>query len=133
MSNQSSTLDSKTLLVAAGAIVGIAVLYKLFGPKKSRSKGVKDEAAYNLKTRAKVAKKEPAAVDVEKGKTYYWCTCGLSKNQPFCDGSHKEGNKVNGTDFKSMPYVAEKTETLWFCQCKQTKTPPFCDGAHDSL
>ena len=88
---------------------------------------------YNVKTRAKVAKKSPEGVVIEKGKTYYWCTCGLSKKQPFCDGSHKEGNKKDGTDFKPMAYVAEETMTKWFCNCKQTKTAPFCDGSHNSL
>jgi CDGSH-type Zn-finger protein len=91
------------------------------------------EAAYDLKTRAKVAKKSPEAVEVEKGKTYYYCTCGHSKNQPFCDGSHKEINASTGSDFHPTPYTAEETTTKYFCCCKQTKNPPFCDGTHKSL
>eukprot|EP00049_Salpingoeca_infusionum_P007407 m.120278 g.120278 ORF g.120278 m.120278 type:complete len:138 (+) comp13685_c0_seq1:2113-2526(+) len=63
-------------------------------------------------------------VDLEEGKTYYWCTCGKSKNQPFCDGSHK------GTGFKPKAFTAEKTETRGLCMCKATKNAPFCDGTH---
>ncbi len=66
----------------------------------------------------------PFAVEVEAGKTYHWCTCGRSKTQPFCDGSHK------GTDFTPLQYVAEKSAEVYFCGCKQTKTPPLCDGSH---
>eukprot|EP01084_Bolivina_argentea_P077892 141344_1 len=92
-----------------------------------------DEAAYDIKTKAKVAGKAPIGVEVEEGKTYYYCTCGLSKNQPFCDGSHVEGNKENGTEFAPLAWTAEKAETKYFCACKQTETAPFCDGAHAKL
>merc|ERR1719197_844498 len=63
-------------------------------------------------------------VQLEAGQTYYWCTCGRSENQPFCDGSHK------GTGFAPMKFVADKTEIRGLCQCKFTKQPPFCDGPH---
>jgi len=66
----------------------------------------------------------PYAVEVEEGKTYYWCSCGKSKNQPFCDGSHE------GTDFQPTAFTAEKTETAYLCGCKKTKNQPFCDGTH---
>lgn len=69
----------------------------------------------------------PYAVDVEQGKTYYWCACGRSKNQPFCDGSHQ------GTDFEPTAFAAGKTETVYLCGCKKTGKPPFCDGTHNSL
>ena len=65
------------------------------------------------------------AVEVEKDKSYYWCACGLSKKQPFCDGSH------NGTEFKPLPYKAVETKKLFFCACKQTDGQPFCDGSHN--
>lgn len=73
------------------------------------------------------AQKGPYEINVEEGKTYYWCACGRSKKQPFCDGSHK------GTEFKSIAHKAEKSETVYFCGCKATKTPPFCDGSHEEL
>ncbi len=75
----------------------------------------------------KIAAKQPASVPVEAGKTYAWCTCGESKKQPFCDGTHK------GTGFTPMLWKAEKSGDAWFCQCKQTGKPPLCDGAHKSL
>jgi CDGSH-type Zn-finger protein len=75
----------------------------------------------------KCAQKEPYAVDVTAGKKYAWCACGLSANQPFCDGSH------SGTGMVPLVITAEKSETVYFCGCKATKTPPFCDGTHNSL
>ena len=75
----------------------------------------------------KIAQKAPYAVDVKEGQTYYWCACGKSSTQPFCDGSHK------GTSFNPLPYKAEKDEKIYFCGCKHTKNPPFCDGTHNNL
>ncbi len=74
-----------------------------------------------------IAGKAPIAVDVKKGEPYYWCACGRSANQPFCDGSHV------GTEFNPVAYTAEEDKTAYFCTCKQTKTPPFCDGTHLTL
>jgi CDGSH-type Zn-finger protein len=91
------------------------------------------DASYDIKTKAKVAAKQPIAVKVEKGKTYYWCVCGHSKNQPFCDGSHIAANDENDTEFQPIPWTAEEDGEKWFCQCKQTKNPPFCDGTHKTL
>ncbi len=67
---------------------------------------------------------KPYAVDVEAGETYYWCACGRSKNQPYCDGSHKD------TGFKPTAFTAEKTEKAYLCGCKKTANAPFCDGTH---
>jgi len=78
-------------------------------------------------TKAHVAGTAPIAVDVEEGKSYFWCSCGQSKNQPFCDGSHKD------TDFSPVKWTAEASETKYFCTCKQTKGQPFCDGSHQKL
>ena len=75
----------------------------------------------------KIAAKSSATVDLEEGKDYWFCTCGLSEKQPFCDGKHK------GTGFKSMKFTAEKTGKAWLCQCKQSKKQPFCDGAHSKI
>ncbi|MGH7738772.1 MAG: CDGSH iron-sulfur domain-containing protein [bacterium] len=76
---------------------------------------------------AHIAAKQPAAVNLEAGKTYAWCACGHSQKQPFCDGSHA----AHG--FKPLVFKAEETKTVHLCQCKHTKTPPFCDGTHKSL
>lgn len=78
-------------------------------------------------TKAKVAATAPFAVEVEQGKDYYWCACGLSKSQPFCDGSHK------ATDFTPRKFTAEESTTIYFCGCKQSKKAPLCDGSHKSL
>ena len=78
-------------------------------------------------TEAVIAQKAPYPVDVEEGKTYYWCSCGRSNNQPFCDGSHKD------TDFEPLAYQADKTGTVYLCGCKQTANAPHCDGSHSKL
>lgn len=77
-----------------------------------------------MTTLPKVCQKGPYAVDVEEGKLYSWCTCGLSAKQPFCDGSHK------GTDYRSCKWTADQSGTVYFCGCKATKSKPFCDGSH---
>ena len=74
-----------------------------------------------------IAQKSPIAVDLKAGETYYWCACGKSAAQPFCDGAHK------GTSFTPLAFTAEKDETAYLCACKQTKNPPFCDGTHKEL
>jgi CDGSH-type Zn-finger protein len=74
-----------------------------------------------------VAQKSPYEVQVEAGKEYWWCACGRSKTQPFCDGSHK------GTGLAPLMYKAEQTKTEWFCGCKATKKQPMCDGTHNRL
>ncbi|NBO49204.1 MAG: CDGSH iron-sulfur domain-containing protein [Chitinophagia bacterium] len=76
------------------------------------------------------AAKEPCCVNVEAGKTYAWCTCGLSEKQPFCDGKHKS---VEGSTFKSMKVTFEENKEVWMCQCKKTKNPPYCDGSHNAI
>lgn len=73
-----------------------------------------------------MAKKAPYIIDVEPGK-YYWCSCGLSRTQPFCDGSHK------GTEFRPLLVEIDKTQKKAFCGCKKTKNPPYCDGTHSKL
>jgi CDGSH iron-sulfur domain-containing protein 3 len=74
-----------------------------------------------------IAQKAPYLIEVEAGKTYYWCSCGLSQEQPFCDGSHKT------TDLVPLPYVATETNAVAMCGCKYSGTKPICDGSHKSL
>lgn len=95
------------------------------------------ERFMNLQDFPKAWDKQPSAVQVEQGKTYAWCTCGLSAKNPLCDGSHKqlvyEENGETIMPYKSLKFTAEKTEEVWLCNCKQTKNPPFCDGSHKQL
>ena len=74
-----------------------------------------------------IAQKSPIAVELEAGKTYYWCACGKSSGQPFCDGSHK------GSEFAPVAFTAEETKKAYLCACKHSKNKPFCDGSHKSL
>jgi CDGSH-type Zn-finger protein len=74
-----------------------------------------------------MAQKSPYSAQVEAGKSYWWCACGQSKNQPFCDGSHKGG------PFVPREYKAAATRTVWFCGCKRSNTAPLCDGTHNTL
>ncbi len=74
-----------------------------------------------------VAAKAPIPVDVKTGLDYWWCSCGKSAKQPFCDGSHK------GSDFAPVKFTAEKDETVYFCACKSNKGGVKCDGSHKAL
>ncbi len=74
-----------------------------------------------------IAQKSPFAVEVEAGKSYWWCSCGKSKSQPFCDGSHK------GSEFSPVEYKASQSGAVYFCGCKHSKNGVTCDGSHKSL
>jgi CDGSH iron-sulfur domain-containing protein 3 len=74
-----------------------------------------------------IAQKAPYATEVEAGKNYFWCACGRSQNQPFCDGSHK------GTGLVPVKYTAEADRKVFFCGCKQSAKSPLCDGSHKAL
>ncbi|MBN2191816.1 MAG: CDGSH iron-sulfur domain-containing protein [Polyangiaceae bacterium] len=73
-----------------------------------------------------IAAKEPKQLDLEPG-TYYWCACGRSQSQPFCDGSHK------GTGLAPKAFELKEAKRVFLCQCKRTANPPFCDGSHGRL
>jgi len=74
----------------------------------------------------KIADLTPAVTELEPG-TYWWCACGRSQNQPWCDGSHA------GTGFEPMELSVTEKKRYALCRCKQTKGMPFCDGTHSSL
>ena len=76
-------------------------------------------------TKGKIAANTPIGINVLEGNSYYWCTCGLSKKQPFCDGSHK------GTTFMPLLFKADQSKKVFFCTCKQTNDQPMCDGSHN--
>ena len=73
-----------------------------------------------------IADKKPVVMELEAG-TYFWCSCGQSSNQPFCDGSHK------GTEFTPMKFELAEKQAVALCNCKHTSNQPFCDGAHSKL
>jgi len=81
-----------------------------------------------MEDQAVIAQASPFFRTLKKGKTYFWCTCGRSQKQPFCDGSHK------GTVFEPQKFTAKKNgQEVLFCGCKLTTTGPFCDGSHNDI
>jgi len=86
-----------------------------------------NEGDHSAMSQARVAGREPMGVEVEAGKVYFWCACGRSAKQPFCDGSHK------GTGFAPLKLEPEAVRKVFLCCCKQTGNPPFCDGSHKAL
>ena len=84
--------------------------------------------------KGKIAQPGNFVVEVEEGKTYYWCQCGESSNQPFCDGAHKEHKGEDGKALmRSVVYEATESKTVYFCGCKHSKNGVLCDGAHNKI
>jgi CDGSH-type Zn-finger protein len=77
--------------------------------------------------KGQIAQRGPLAAELEAGKTYYWCSCGKSTSQPFCDGSHQ------GSGFSPKAYTANKTGPVYLCACKQSDSAPLCDGSHANI
>jgi CDGSH iron-sulfur domain-containing protein 3 len=73
-----------------------------------------------------IAQKSPFAVELAPG-DYWWCACGRSKRQPFCDGSHKV------TELTPVKFSVTVAQKVWLCGCKQTASKPFCDGSHKKI
>lgn len=71
--------------------------------------------------------KKPYVVELEPGTTYYWCTCGRSNKQPFCDGSHQ------GSEFSPLAFEVSERKKYGLCGCKRTHNAPFCDATHKQL
>jgi CDGSH-type Zn-finger protein len=78
-------------------------------------------------TDPEIGGRAPIPIEVEAGKSYWWCACGRSKTQPFCDGSHKV------TSFTPIEFKAEKSERAFFCTCKRSAKKAHCDGSHKRL
>ncbi|CAH8644875.1 unnamed protein product [Heterobilharzia americana] len=103
-------------------------------PETSRFQEV---SAIDLKRKAKVADKKPFHMICEPGRVYWWCSCGHSKRQPFCDGHHirilglSSTFRINKPQFKPVRLVYKQLSEVWFCTCKRTSEPPYCDGSHN--
>ncbi len=74
-----------------------------------------------------VADTRPEVLELEPGKSYWWCRCGRSKQQPWCDGSHE------GTGIEPLEFTVDRQKNYALCKCKKTAESPFCDGTHSSL
>ena len=74
-----------------------------------------------------IANNSPAKVALEQGKKYYFCMCGRSNNQPFCDGSHK------GSEFSPMAFECDTSKDYYLCRCKRSSNKPYCDGSHKQV
>ncbi len=74
-----------------------------------------------------VAQTAPIAMELREGESVWWCACGRSQEQPFCDGSHE------GTGIEPLEFIAPRTKTYYLCCCKQTRKPPLCDGTHNTV
>ena len=77
-------------------------------------------------TQPVITQKKPFAMELDPGE-YWWCACGKSRSQPFCDGSHQ------GTDLSPQKFIIKERQMVWLCGCKHSETMPYCDGTHKKL
>ena len=78
--------------------------------------------------KAQITQREPFEVDLKAGKKYFFCTCGRTKNGPFCDGSHRQTKK-----FIPKMFEVKEDDKYWLCGCKRSQDAPFCDGSHAAV
>ena len=106
---------------------------KLYSARARTRQGLRRGVAGNGRRRKKqmsepqIGGRRPLPINVVAGESYWWCACGRSKSQPFCDGSHK------GTEFRPQEWKATANEEVWFCACKRSQHQPLCDGSHKAL
>ena len=106
---------------------------KLYSARARTRQGLRRGVAGNGRRREKqmsepqIGGRRPLPINVVAGESYWWCACGRSKSQPFCDGSHK------GTEFRPQEWKATANEEVWFCACKRSQHQPLCDGSHKAL
>nr|CDJ97762.1 Iron sulphur-containing domain containing protein [Haemonchus contortus] len=107
-------------------------LTPLMSSIRGTAKGVKilNPSADLLPYKGEPVTNKPVKVALETGKSYSWCSCGLSKVQPFCDGTHR---KDGLTDVRPVKFQVEKSGEYYLCNCKQTATRPICDRSHKEV
>jgi CDGSH-type Zn-finger protein len=104
----------------------LAVLCRVYGDSRREKRQQRAEMSI-MSEMAQIGGRQPIPVKVEEGKSYWWCACGLSKTQPFCDGSHKT------TKFVPVEFEPTASAGVWFCACKRSSRKPMCDGSHQKL
>jgi len=74
-----------------------------------------------------IAERSPSKAELKAGEKYFWCACGRSSSQPFCDGSHR------GSGITPLALSVDEDTEAFLCRCKATANPPYCDGSHARL
>lgn len=121
-------LDSHGVAFQPGMCADLSPVRTIRGIAKGVN--VTNPSADALPYKGVAAANKPAKVSLEAGKSYAWCSCGLSKTQPFCDGTHKHSGLTN---VRPVRFQVEKSGEYFMCNCKQTTTRPICDGSHKEV